>query len=654
MAWSDAGVPPFNEVLVNLPRGLKQGLLIAVDGLLIVFCVWAAFALRLGEPWSFFFRNAIWLVPLMVVLTLPAFYVLGFYRSVIRYVSGHVFFDAAKGVGVGALLSLAVWELAQGPVVPRSAWLIYGLLAVLTVGAFRLLLRGYVSVPRGAYAAGERVVIYGAGDAGAQLAVALQHSREYRPVAFLDDKPDLRGTEILGLKVHPSRRLPDLIPKLEVNTVLLAMPSVPRKQRREILDGLESLPLRVLAMPGLTELAAGTRRVDELREVDVEDVLGRDPVRADESLLAARLGGKSVMVTGAGGSIGAELCRQIIRRNPKRLVALELSEYQLYHTEQNLRRLLDQIASSVELIPILGSVQDRNRLVSVMQAFEVQTVFHAAAYKHVPIVEHNPMEGIANNVFGTWRCAEAAIRAGVEIFVLVSTDKAVRPTNVMGASKRLAELVLQGLAQPEPETRLCMVRFGNVLASSGSVVPLFREQIRRGGPVTVTHPDMVRYFMTIPEAAQLVIQAGAMAQGGDVFLLEMGEPVKIVDLARRMIHLSGFEVRDDGNPDGEIEIQFTGLRAGEKLYEELLIGDDDLATEHPRIKRARERAIQWDALHPALEELVGAVESGDHRTIRRVLEALVEEYRPGTEIGDRVWLARGQPERLHPLPDSLH
>ena len=644
----------FGELLVGLPRGIKQALLIAVDGLIIVFCVWGAFALRLGEPWPYFLRNAIWLIPLMVGLTLPAFYLLGFYRSVIRYVSGHVFFDAAKGVGTGALLSLAVWELSQGPVVPRSAWLIYALLAVLLVGAFRLMLRGYVSVPRGAYAAGERVVIYGAGDAGAQLAVALQHSREYQPVAFLDDAPDLKGTEILGLKVYPSARLADLIPKLEVATVLLAMPSLTRKQRREILDGLEASPLRVLAMPALTELAAGLRRVDELRDVDVEDVLGRDAVQADETLLGATVTGKSVMVTGAGGSIGGELCRQILRLRPRRLVALELSEYQLYRIEQKLRALLEHSAYQVELVPILGSVQDRNRLGSAMQAFQVQTVFHAAAYKHVPIVEHNPIEGVVNNVIGTLRCAEAAIAAGVETFVLISTDKAVRPTNVMGASKRLAELVLQGLAQLDHETCFCMVRFGNVLASSGSVVPLFREQIRRGGPVTVTHPEMVRYFMTIPEAAQLVIQAGAMAQGGDVFLLEMGEPVSILGLARRMIHLSGFEVRDADNPDGDIEIQFTGLRAGEKLYEELLIGDNDLATDHPRIMRAREHAIPWDVLYPQLEVLTRAAGTGDHRTIRRMLESLVEEYRPKEEIGDRVWHARGQPPQIHPPPDTLH
>jgi len=335
-------------------------------------------------------------------------------------------------------------------------------------------------------------------------------------------------------------------------------------------------------------------------------------------------------------------------------VALELSEYQLYRIEQKLRALLEHSAYQVELVPILGSVQDRNRLGSAMQAFQVQTVFHAAAYKHVPIVEHNPIEGVVNNVIGTLRCAEAAIAAGVETFVLISTDKAVRPTNVMGASKRLAELVLQGLAQLDHETCFCMVRFGNVLASSGSVVPLFREQIRRGGPVTVTHPEMVRYFMTIPEAAQLVIQAGAMAQGGDVFLLEMGEPVSILGLARRMIHLSGFEVRDADNPDGDIEIQFTGLRAGEKLYEELLIGDNDLATDHPRIMRAREHAIPWDVLYPQLEVLTRAAGTGDHRTIRRMLESLVEEYRPKEEIGDRVWHARGQPPQIHPPPDTLH
>ncbi len=631
------------DAILTLPRRWKRRLLILLDSVLITFSLWAGFALRLGDAWSFYLDRAVVILPLVVAITIPIFYMLGFYRSVLRYVSGRVYFELARAVGIATLLTLAVWVFGQGPPIPRSTWLIHWLVAVLLIGSMRLLLRGSVAIPRGAYSAGQKVAIYGAGDAGAQLAAALQHSREYRPVIFIDRNPDLQGSEILGIKVYDPEHLPELIPVHELESVLLAMPSTLARRRHEILTGLESLPVRVLAMPGLPELASGARRVDELREVSVEDILGREPVRASPGLMAATINDRSVMVTGGGGSIGAELCRQIVMQRPRRLVVVDSAEYALYRVERELARTCEQIDCRLELRLVLGSVQDRGRMESLMSGFAIDTVFHAAAYKHVPIVEHNPVEGVANNVLGTLHCAQAAITCGVRTFVLISTDKAVRPANVMGASKRFAELVLQALAEQQTGTTLCMVRFGNVLASSGSVVPLFREQIRKGGPITVTHPDIVRYFMTIPEAAQLVIQAGAMATGGEVFLLEMGEPVRILDLARRMIHLSGYEVRDQDNTDGDIEIEFTGLRPGEKLYEELLIGEDDLSTDHPMIKQAREQSIPWVDLAPMLDQLRILVRDQDSQGVWELLRSVVMGYRSETGLVDWVWQQRAAP-----------
>jgi UDP-N-acetylglucosamine 4,6-dehydratase len=416
------------------------------------------------------------------------------------------------------------------------------------------------------------------------------------------------------------------------------MPSVPHRRRREIIDALGYLPVKVMAMPDLSEIAAGTRRVDEVREVDIEDLLGRDPVIPNERLLQACIRDRVVMVTGAGGSIGAELCRQIAQLGPRRLVLFEQSEPALFQIEQEVLHLSQ--GTSADVVAILGSVVHCRRVQRVMEAFAVETVYHAAAYKHVPMVEHNPIEGVQNNIMGTLHAAQAAMAAGVSTFVLISTDKAVRPTNVMGATKRFAELILQGLAQQGKATRFCMVRFGNVLASSGSVVPVFRAQIRHGGPVTVTHPEVTRYFMTIPEAAQLVLQAGAMGQGGDVFVLDMGEPVRILELARKMIRLSGLEVRDDPNGVGDIEIVFTGLRPGEKLYEELLIGERDEPTEHPRIRRAREESLPWAEVGAFVDRLQTASKTCDVGTIKAVLQEAVRGYEPEGEIVDRVWLAR--------------
>ncbi|MCC9000403.1 MAG: polysaccharide biosynthesis protein, partial [Candidatus Contendobacter sp.] len=596
------------EQFLNLPTTVRRALLIIGDTLAILIAVWASFAIRLGEVWPDLLQDVIWLFPLAAAILIPTFAVVGLYRPILRYADESLLYTIVLGVSIGVLLMMAVWVFLREGLVPRSSWLIGWLVLIALVGGGRLLLRRTLRRRfRRAAAPRTSVIIYGAGEAGAQLVNALRFSTELEPAVFVDDNPQLWGSVVRGLKVRASSKLPRLIAKYEAKMILLALPSAPHRQRRDILEALAGLPVRVMDLPTLAELTSGARRIDEFREIEVADILGRDSVQPNETLLRARVSAKVVMVTGAGGSIGAELCRQILALRPRRLVLFERSEYALYAIEQELSAMLANMGQPpVELIPLLGSVIHRRRLQIAMERFAVQTVYHAAAYKHVPIVECNPIEGVQNNVVGTWRAAEAAIAAGVETFVLISTDKAVRPTNVMGATKRLAELILQGLAEEGGATRLCMVRFGNVLDSSGSVVPLFREQIRQGGPVTVTHPEVERYFMTIPEAAQLVIQASALAQGGDVFLLDMGEPVRILDLARRMIRLSGLEVRDADHPDGDIEIQFAGLRSGEKLREELLIGADDAPTEHPMIRRARERFLAWPVIRDSLNRLTAA------------------------------------------------
>lgn len=630
--------------ILKLPIPLRRALLVLGDTLAVLVAVWAAFAIRLGEWWPELLQDVVWLFPLAVIILIPAFALAGLYRPILRYADETLLHAIVLGASAGILLMMAVWVFLRQGIVPRSSWLIAWLVLVALVGGGRLLLRRYLrrrfrlSAPR------TPVVIYGAGEAGAQLVQALRYSTEFEPVAFVDDNTRLQGSVILGLKVRAPSRLPRLIARHEAGLILLALPSASHRRRREILEALAGLPVRVMALPTLGELTSGARRIDEFREIEVEDILGRDSVQPNLALLRVRVHGKVVLVTGAGGSIGSELCRQILPLRPRRLVLFERSEYALYVIEQELQAMSGNMGLPlVELIPLLGSVVHRRRLQMVMERFGVETVYHAAAYKHVPIVEHNPIEGVCNNVFGTWYAAEAALAAGVETFVLISSDKAVRPTNVMGATKRLAELILQGLSSAGGATRLCMVRFGNVLDSSGSVVPLFREQIRRGGPVTVTHPDVERYFMTIPEAAQLVIQASALAQGGEVFLLDMGEPVRILDLARRMIRLSGLTVRDDAQPEGDIEIQFTGLRSGEKLREELLIGSDDLSTEHPMIRRAREGHPPWAAIQEGLDRLDTAAHDFDYPIVRAILQELVTEYQPENGIEDWVWRAIKEP-----------
>jgi FlaA1/EpsC-like NDP-sugar epimerase len=515
-------------------------------------------------------------------------------------------------------------------------------MVVLLVGATRALGRWWLT---GSFSLGSgdearsKVVIYGAGDAGVQIAAALRSSPGLQPVAYIDDNKALQGSYIEGFRVYPFRKLSSLIDKQGVSEVLIAMPSVSRARRSQVIAMLEPYTVHVRTVPGLDDLASGKLKADDIREVGINDLLGRVPVEPDTDLLNANVNRKVVMVTGAGGSIGSELCRQIIRLDPAALILCERSEHDLYLIEKEMLDMTDKLYPGKEnrVTPILASILDQNRMEAVCQAFGVETIYHAAAYKHVPMVEKNPSEAVRNNVLGTYCLANAAIKTGIETFVLISTDKAVRPTSTMGATKRFAEMILQQLAkQKNTKTRFTMVRFGNVLDSSGSVVPLFRKQIRDGGPVTVTDPRIIRYFMTIPEAAQLVIQAGAMGEGGDVFVLDMGEPVKIVDMAKRLIHLSGLQIKDEENPDGDIEIVYTGLRPGEKLYEELLIGENDQPTRHPLIMTANEESLPWKTLLGFIEQFESAIETNDVDKSRALLIESVKGFDPQCDVADLV------------------
>lgn len=601
--------------VLGLPRSIKRLLSVFADIGFLVSSLCAAYILTQ--------QNGVEDIPhiaLSFAITLPitlvVFTKLGLYRAVIRYIGQHALGAVLTGIVSSAFVLMLLFNLT-GVHDKGNLIFVYAVLAMLTSGGLRLLARMFLGQRNNGHK--ERVLIYGAGSSGRQLAQALMNGEQYNPVLFVDDDTTLQRSTIMGIPVGAPSQITTQIKAFNISRILLAVPSASRSRRREVLDALESLPIPVQSVPGMSDLVSGAMRIDELQDVKIEDLLGRDPVTPSEKLIKANTRGKVVMVTGAGGSIGSELCRQIVGCNPTKLVIFELSEFALYNIEQELRNYIFQHKLETQLVPVLGSVQDQNRLETVMRSFNVTTVYHAAAYKHVPLVEFNVTEGVRNNVFGTWHAAEAAIAANVDTFVLISTDKAVRPTNIMGASKRLAELVLQALSMRQSTTRFCMVRFGNVLGSSGSVVPLFREQIRRGGPITVTHKDIIRYFMTIPEAAQLVIQAGAMGEGGDVFVLDMGEPVKIADLARRMIHLMGLEVKDEIHPNGDIEIQYTGLRPGEKLYEELLIGGEELPTEHPRIMKANESALSWQQMQQLLQSMQLACDTYDIESIRELL-----------------------------------
>jgi FlaA1/EpsC-like NDP-sugar epimerase len=631
--------------ILRLPRSLKRTILISVDLLLLPFSLWLSFSLRLGEPYMPT-GSIIYLFIAAPVIAIPIFIRLGLYRAIIRYIGFLAMWAVIKAVSFYTLVWGVLVLLSGVPGVPRSVLLINGIVGVLLIGGSRAIARWWLS---GSFKAKEsdkqkqRVAIYGAGSSGFQIATALSGSRDFKPVVFIDDKKNLQGNLIAGLQVHAFSQLGAVIEDFGIKGVLLAIPSVSRSRRNQIISLLEPYAVHITTVPGLDDLASGKVKIADIKEVGVRDILGRESVAPDINLLAANVKGKVVLVTGAGGSIGSELCRQILKIEPKAIILYERSEHSLYELEIELRELVQLKNSSesslgIGIIPILASIANQSRLEMTCSAFGVQTIYHAAAYKHVPMVEKNPLEAVANNILGTFHSAQAAINTGVETFVLISTDKAVRPTNTMGASKRFAEIILQGLSKkPRMTTRFTMVRFGNVLGSSGSVVPLFRDQIKSGGPITVTDPKIIRYFMTIPEAAQLVIQAGAMGKGGDVFLLDMGKPVKILDLAKRMIHLSGFEVKDDDNPSGDIEITYTGLRPGEKLYEELLIGSNVMPTQHELIMSAEEDSLLWAEIELFLKKFSDAVDSNNVQKSRSLLLEAVSGFLPQCDVADLIY-----------------
>lgn len=629
---------PFALPMLALPRWAKRFVVTTVDAGLCILSVWLAYYLRLGE-FVALSGNALWATGAAIGIALPIFIVSGLYRAIFRYSGWPALLAVARAIAIYGLLYASIFTAIGIQDVPRTVGIIQPILLLLFVGASRALARiwlgdQYQSILK--HASRPKVLVYGAGQTGRQLVAAMANNHEMQVVGFLDDDDRLHGHVLNGQPIYNPADLASLVLTLTISDVLLAMPNLSRKRRNEILNEIRSAQVAVRTLPSVTDLAQGKVNVSDLRELDIDDLLGREPVMPNHILLAMNVRNKVVMVTGAGGSIGSELCRQILAVGPNKLLLIEQSEFALYGIHQELEEKL--AGREIILVPLLASVQDNERMHEIISTWHPDTVYHAAAYKHVPLVEHNPTEGIKNNVLGTLRTAQAAAENGVSDVVLISTDKAVRPTNIMGASKRLAEMALQALAASTSGTKFSMVRFGNVLGSSGSVVPKFRQQIRDGGPIRLTHPEITRYFMTIPEASQLVIQAGAMAKGGDVFVLDMGQSVKIMDLARRMIELSGLTVKDEQNPDGDIEIEITGLRPGEKLYEELLIGDNPKPTSHSRIMKAHEEFVPWAELEGKLKSLEMALNVNDVGVIRLMMEKLVVGYTPSDEIVDWVYM----------------
>lgn len=631
-----------SQQILDFPRWVKQAIALVTDLGLCVLSVWFAYYLRLGE-WVPLTGNARYAVLVSFVLALPIFTVFGLYKTIFRYSGWPVLLCVARAVIVYGLLYASLFTAIGFPDIPRTVGIIQPILLLLFVGLSRLLARIWFADEHGRSAilreGRHKVLVYGAGRAGRQLVTAMTNSFEMQVMGFVDDNPALHGHYVNGLPVYKPADLPVLVEALGIADVLLAMPSIGRARRNEIIASMRLAHVSVRTLPSVNELAQGRLSISDVRDLDIDDLLGRAPVRPDQTLLEKDTKGQVVLVTGAGGSIGSEVCRQILALDPAALLLVEQSEFSLYAVHQELQNQLS--GRTIVLIPLLASVQDASRMRDIMETWRPTTLYHAAAYKHVPLVEHNPAEGIRNNVFGTLRTAQVAVACGVANFVLISTDKAVRPTNIMGASKRLAEMALQALAETPSSTKFSMVRFGNVLGSSGSVVPKFRQQIRDGGPITLTHQDITRYFMTIPEASQLVIQAGAMARGGDVFVLDMGQPVKIQDLARRMVELSGLSIKDEGNPEGDIAIEIIGLRPGEKLYEELLIGDNPHPTSHPRIMKAHEDFIVWGELSELLASLALFLEDNDVLGMRDLLTKMVAGYVPSEAIVDWIHAERG-------------
>ena len=648
--------------LLTRSRSFKRLIVLASDSVLCIASVWLAMYLRLGEPIHDGVRFT-QLAAASILLALPLFIRFGLYRAIFRYSGLPALMAVASATffyGVGFFAVFTVWGVDG---IPRTVGIIQPILLFLMVGATRALARiwlGGLYELRRKRSALPQALIYGAGSAGRQLASAVQNSHDIQVVGFLDDDPHLHGQLLNGLRIHDPAKLDTLLTQIDVSDVLLAIPSASQQRRLAILAALRPFKLAVRTLPGMGDIATGRVTMSDVRDLDIDDLLGRSPVTPNGLLMNMNGHNKTVMVTGAGGSIGSELCRQIAATGPARLLLVEANEHALYQVHRDLLQQMEapptqpNEPSNLEIVPLLANVCDDTRMHEIMGTWRPETVYHAAAYKHVPLVEHNPAEGVHNNVWGTRVCADAAIQNGVRNFVLVSTDKAVRPTNIMGATKRLAEMVLQAMSAANPaviakggtppgvRTTFSMVRFGNVLGSSGSVVPLFREQLNAGGPLTITHPEITRYFMTIPEAAQLVIQAGAMGTGGDVFVLDMGQPVRIIDLARRMVELSGLTVQDELHPDGDIAFKITGLRPGEKLYEELLIGDNPIATQHPRIMKAQEQFLPWPALEAKLNTLNIAVKVNDVPTIKALLTELVSGYRSTGEVVDWVHMAQAR------------
>ena len=630
------------EWFLSLPRVIKRFLMISIDTFIVIIVILSSFSLRLGE-WFWPEGDLFYLILVGPFIAIPIFIKFGLYRAIVRYIGFKAIWTIVQAVALFSLSWGVIVLLTGIQGVPRSVIIINWVTGILLIGGSRVIGRWWFSAKDSSISIKnsnrKNVIVYGAGSAGVQLATALNYSDEFNPVAFIDDDSSLFNHQIMGLKIHPFSNLNKLISSMKIEEILLAMPSTSRERRNEIINSFVSYPIVVRTVPGVSELAKGNLKIDDLHAVNINDLLGRSLVPPDRNYLKSNITNKVVMVTGAGGSIGSELCRQIIQLNPKQLILFEQNEYALYLIDQELREF-NFSSSNIIISPILSSILDDYKVEQVCKNFSVQTIYHAAAYKHVPMIELNIFSGIENNIFGTLSCAKAAIAANVEVFILISTDKAVRPTNIMGATKRCSELILQALSMDSKnkKTKFSMVRFGNVLDSSGSVIPLFKKQIKQGGPVTVTDPEVIRYFMTIPEAAQLVIQAGSMSkEGGDVYLLDMGKPVKILDLARKMIRLSGLEVKDINHPNGDIEIIYTGLRPGEKLYEELLIGDKPLPTSHELILRSEEERLSWIDLEIILNKLATSIKNKEYKNARNLLIEAVPGFKPANEIDDLMF-----------------
>ncbi len=619
--------------IINLPRTVKRIITVVLDTFFIGLAFFGSLGIRYDNSSAFYSYHYWSILSIVLFITLVIFIKLGLYRAVLRFITISILRTVLIETLISTVIMMLVAYLSQ-VAIPRTVPFLYFVLLTLLVVGSRLFFRTLLNSERDTK---KSVIIYGAGDSGRQLLTALNQMTGYFVSAFVDDDRKLHKLTLHGIKVYSPTKLKELISQHNVEQILLAIPSAPISRRKEIINQLATLPCEVLTVPGMEDIVTGKAKLTTLNKVSIDDLLGREPVAPVQELLSANIQDKIVMVTGAGGSIGSELCRQIIQQKPSKLILFELNEFSLYSIESELRATIKQKELDVALLPIMGSIQNKAYLSNVMATFNVETVYHAAAYKHVPLVEYNVVEGVRNNVLGTLNCALSAIEHKVETFVLISTDKAVRPTNTMGTTKRIAELILQALANTQSNTRFCMVRFGNVLGSSGSVVPLFRKQIEQGGPITLTHPEITRYFMTVPEASQLVIQAGAMGKGGDVFVLDMGESVKIIDLARRMIQLTGLKEKNQENPNGDIEIKISGLRPGEKLYEELLIGDNVQKTTHPRIMTATEIMLDWDKLYPILKQLEEYCDMYAVEDIRQILLKLPTAFNPVDNICDLIW-----------------